>query len=749
MAWLDHTAFQARHVRQLDASRCSVELRLDGIRCGACLWLLESLPRLEPGVLRSRVDLGRSVIELEWDQARTRLSTIAGRLGRLGYDTWPVGSVAGRDAWRMQDRRWLIDLGVAAAIAANVMAIAFALYGAEFAWMDAPTRQFLQWTSVGLAALSIAWPGRLYFRNAVAAIRSRTPHVDLPIAMALAAGFGGGLGMTIAGRPGVYLESVTMLVVLLLAGRFVQFRQQRRARHELELLCALVPQSAQRVTVDGSVEEVPADALQPGDLVRVAEGDASPADGCLAQPMGHLDLQLLTGESRPVSLAQDDDVPAGTRAIGGPLLIRVVRTGDATRAAGMARLVESAMRNKARVVEFADRIAGWFLAGVIVVTAITGAVWWRVDPDRAPGIVIAMLVVTCPCALGLATPLTMVASLGKAARSGILIRGGDVLERLAWPGTIVLDKTGTVTEGRMAVLETIGNDHAIRMAAELERHGRHPVARAMAQLPGIPGARVTDVRELAGRGIEGCVDGQLVWVSNIRSVVTELPTDLASHAGRMAHACLTPAVVSVGGVPSAVVGIGDPMREDALELVESMRTRGWRVMMASGDVMPVVASVAKRLGIPDDAVHGMCTPEVKLDLIRRTHDRPAVMVGDGLNDLPAMAAADVSIAVRHGARATVDAADVSLAGGGVASIAALMDGSRRTMRTIHVNFAVSLVYNLVGAALAASGTISPLIAAILMPLSGLTVTAIALRMPRFDVPPVRSSRSAPRAEGLS
>ncbi|MBM4111644.1 MAG: cation-translocating P-type ATPase, partial [Phycisphaerae bacterium] len=532
---------------------------------------------------------------------------------------------------------------------------------------------------------------------------------------------------------------------LLLAGRFVQFRQQRRARHELELLCALVPQSAHRLTADGSVEEIPADAIQPGDLVRVADGDASPADGCLAQSTGHLDLQLLTGESRPVSLVEGDDVPAGTRAVGGSLLVRVVRTGEATRAAGMARLVESAMRSRAPVVEFADRIAGWFLVGVIVVTAITGAIWWQVDPVRAASIVIAMLVVTCPCALGLATPLTMVASLGKAARAGILVRGGDVFERLGRPGTVVLDKTGTVTEGRTAVLESYGDARAIELAAALERHGRHPVAKAIAQLPGLPDAVVTEVCEHAGRGIEGLVNGRAVRASSVHAVAAQLPQGIAAAAERFAQSCLTPVVIAVDGVPSAVVGIGDPLRTDAAALVASMRARGWKVVMASGDVKPVVASVAARLGIPGEDAHSACTPEAKLELVRTMHDHPVVFVGDGLNDLPAMAAADVSVAVRQGARATVDAADVSLAGGGIASIATLIDGSRRTMRTIHVNFAVSLLYNLAGAVLAATGTISPLIAAIMMPLSGLTVTAIALRMPRYETQSAHARRAAPHA----
>ena len=745
-AWLDHADFAARHVTEVAPGCRRAELRVDGLKCGACLWLLEALPRLAPGLLESRVDVGRAAISLEWQDGITSLGAVADRISALGYSVRPMGAAASREEWRRQDRRWLVDIGVAGAISGNVMAIAFALYGAQLSWMDDWTRQFLQWTSAALAGLAVAWPGRIYLRNAWTALRTRTPHMDLPIALALLAGLVGGTWMTASGRPGVYFESVSMLVFLLLAGRFVQFRQQRRARHEIELLCALVPQVARRVETDGRVVEVPSEALRAGDVVEVPAGESVPADGVLQGVDAHLDLQLLTGESRPVRVVAGDAVHAGVRTTSAPIRVRVTAAGDATRAAAIARMVEDAAGRRPPVVEFANRIAGWFLVAVIAVTAATGVAWWFIDPARMPGIVIAMLVVTCPCALGLATPLTMVAALGKAARAGILVRGGEVLERLAAPGTLVLDKTGTVTEGAMRVMRVAGDADAVARAAALESRSMHPVAQAIsAHAPDMGGSgalrrpahEVSAVREVAGRGIEGTVDGAVVAVGS-RSFITAgggvVDRAWSEAADAMEADGLSPAFVRVDGFVRAVVGVGDPVRRDAAGLVGSLAARGWSVWLCSGDVPALATRVGDAIGVPPGQSFGGNSPEEKLSFVSSRARHPVVMVGDGVNDLPAMAAADVGIAVRQGAQATVERADVALTGGGLAQVVSLLDGARRTMATIHVNFAISVAYNVAGAVLAATGTINPLIAAIMMPLSGLTVTAVALRMPRFRAP---------------
>jgi Cu2+-exporting ATPase len=746
-AHLDHAAFRDRHVEQLGNGRLRCEFRIDGMRCGACLWLLESMPRLESGLSSARVNLGRSTLAVEWQDGQASLSRIADRIVSLGYGVRPLGSRASREAWRIEDRAWLVKLGVAGAIASNVMAVAFALYGAEFSWMDDTLRSFLQWTSVALAALAVAWPGSIYFRNAWAAIRTGTPHVDLPIALALLAGLLGGLWTTVRGESGIYVESVAMLVFLLLVGRFTQFRQQRRARHEVELLCALVPQVARRVVAGGSgtLEEVPTDALEPGDVVDVAAGDSVPADGVLEQDSAHVDTQWLTGESRPVRMARGGMVLAGSRAIGMPMRVRVTLTGTRTRAARIAALVDRAMAERPPVVEFANRIAGWFLVAVVTAAAVAGVAWWFIDPSRALPIVVAMLVVTCPCALGLATPLTMVASLGKAARAGMLVRSGEVLERLARPGTVVLDKTGTVTEGRMAVISVWSagsaaaalERDALRCAAALEQHSAHPLARAIvlhAQGNGLAPAGASNVVEHAGAGITGQVEGASVVVGSLRmmgELGVNVSGEVRTHADAAASRGMSVAIVAMGREAVSVLGVADRVRPEAESLVAEIRRRGWDARMASGDLPEVTAEVARAIGLDAREARGGCTPEGKLQLVREIAAHPVVVIGDGVNDMPAMAAADVSIAVRQGTQSALDRADVALSGDGLMPIVALLDGARRTMRAIHVIFAISLAYNVVGASLAATGMITPLIAAVLMPLSGLTVTAVALRMPRF------------------
>ncbi len=734
-AALDHEAFAAKHCEVLEDGRKRIEMRVDGITCGACLWLLEALPRLHRGVLAARVDLGRSAIALEWTPT-TKLSEIAERLASLGYEVRPIGTRDTRHEWRRQDRAWLVDLAVAGAISVNVMAIAFALYGAEFAWMDDKSRQFFQWTSVGLALLSICWPGRIFLRNAWTALRARKPHMDLPIALALVAGVTGGIIMTAQNRSGVYLESITMLVFLLLMGRFVQFRQQRSARHEVELLCALVPQTARRVASDGALEDVPSEALEVGETIEVAPQDAVAADGMLLGGDAHFDMQLLTGESRPVRVRLGEVVSAGVRLLSEhPVRLTVTATGSRTRAAAIARMVESAMAGRTPVVEYANRVAGWFLLAVLVTAAVTATVWWFIDRNEMLPTVIALLVVTCPCALGLATPLTIVASIGKAAREGILIRGGETIERLAKRGTIVLDKTGTITEGAMHVLRSAGNPEAIRMAALVERHSAHPMAKAIVEHVSL-GTVIDDATQIAespGRGIAGRVDAHDLKIGNAMFAggSSAASVEFLDAASQMVADGLSPVHIEVDGRLEAVVGVGDPLRPDAAASVKELREDGWEIWVVSGDLEAIAKQAAVALEIPASHTRGGCTPEMKAAIVAEMSAHPIIMVGDGVNDLPAMARADVGIAVRQGAQATIALADVALASGGLKHVCALVEGARQSMRTIHVNFAISVAYNLVGGVLAATGTITPLVAAILMPLSGLTVTLVALRMPRF------------------
>lgn len=764
--FLDDASFLARHAVPAGDGLVKAELRIDGVRCGACVWLLEALPRVVAGVASLRVDGARGIVRVSWDPAQVALSRIARQVDALGYQLLPFmdPDAVGRE--RAANRAWLVRLGVAGAIASNAMAVAFALYGGLLAEMEPAFRLFFQWMSVALAVAALAFPGRVFFANAWLALRTRTPHMDLPVAFGLAAATVAGLVDTIRGAGSIYCESAAMLVFLLLVGRFVQYGRQRRAREQVELLLAIVPSVARRIErARGSAEggeiaagreggglperivEVAVESLAPGDLVEIAAGDAAPADGRLASAEAHVDLAHLTGESTPVRIERGAPVYAGARILGAPARMEVVVAGAETRAARLLELVREASDARAPVVELANRIAGWFLVTVIALALGTIAWWWpRIGLDAAFGRAIALLVVTCPCALGLATPLAVVAGIGKGARRGVLVKAGDVLERASRAGTLVLDKTGTVTEGRTEIVRWAGDREAIVDAAELEAHSAHPLARALVSFAaaggdGGPAAEprraASDVREVPGMGIEGKVGARLVRAGSMRFMdarAAVVPDAFRARAQEFALAGLAPVMIAVNGRVAAVLGVGDPIRADAAPTVARLRRAGWRVVLASGDDPLVVSGVARELGIaPADALGGL-SPEEKLALVRReTWARPVVMVGDGVNDLAALAAADVGVAVRDGVQASHHVADVCLASSGMRPLERFLAGARSTMRAIRVNLAVSLGYNLAGGALAFAGLVNPLVAAVLMPLSGLTVLVLALRIPSFDL----------------
>jgi Cu2+-exporting ATPase len=760
----DQPIFLEKYVRAIAPERSHAELRIDGLHCGACVWLLESLPKITPGLIAVRVDLSRNAVFVDWDPASLALSEVARRFDRLGYQLLAPLDPAAQGRERGIDRAWLVRIGIAAVLASNSMAVAFALYSGYFATMSEPYRLFFQWISVGIAILALVGPGRVFFANAIAAIRTRTPHIDIPVATGIFGAVASGLVNTILGEGSIYCESATMLVFLLLVGRFVQYRQQRRARQQVELITSLVPSVARRRGADGAVDEVPVESLAPGDVVEVPAGEVVPCDGTLLAAPARFDLSLLTGESRPQTILADADVWAGTRTVDRPVEVVVRVAGAQTRAGRLLAMVTEAASRRPPIVELTDRIAGWFLLGVLVAAAFTLWWTWPLGHAIAIGRAVALLVVTCPCALGLATPLAVVAAIGKAARQGVLVKGGDVLERLATPGTVVLDKTGTITEGRIAVTDVDGDRFAAVLAACVERASAHPIASAIVRhaldvaadaLRALPAA--TDVREVAGRGIEGVVTGDVHGPIRVRAgnegfvadACGRAPPWVAAAAERALGRGESPVFVGCNGEWSCVLGVGDPIRADARATIDAIRAMGWRVTICSGDHVAVARAVGRAVGLPDHDVAGGVSPEGKVSFVRdRGLASPVVMVGDGVNDLAAMAAADVGVAVRNGAQSAMHVADACLARPGLAPLERLLGGSRRTLRAIRVNLAVSVAYNVAGAALAFVGLVNPLVAAILMPVSSLTVLAIALGMPRFDgAERVHASASAARKDG--
>ncbi|MEO5799201.1 MAG: heavy metal translocating P-type ATPase [Gemmatimonadales bacterium] len=732
----DHPAFAELYVQPQIDGRSLVELYLEGVHCASCVWLVERVPLLVPGVVRAELEVRRSLARIEWDPRQQTLSQIARTLDQLGYTPHPFRGVA-RDAMRRrEDRAMLARIGVAGAIAGNVMLPALALYSGEFHGMEVAYSGLFRWVSLLLTIPALLFPGRIFFTGAIAALRTRRLHMDLPIALALGAGFARGAINTIGDSGPIYFDGVTVLIFALLVGRFLQMRGQRAAADAAELLYSLTPDSARVCDPDGSERMVPATALLPGMQIRVRAGETFPADGAVCEGATTVNSALLTGESRPVSIAAGDAVHAGTLNVAAPVTVLVDQAGSASRLARLLRQVEESALRRVPVVATADRMAGWFIAAVLILATTTFLLWHARNPAAAWDNAIALLIVTCPCALALATPLAVSVAVGRAAGSGIYIKGGDVLELLAQPGHLVLDKTGTLTEGRTTLVEWDGDERTAAMVLALEAGSSHPIADGFRRAwPGVVVPAVEGVTHHVDGGITGRVEGHTIVVGSPRFVALHTTTAPA-RIRTLTDPTLTPVAVAIDGVAVAIAGLGDQIREGVAETLAALRSRGWITTLLSGDDPVVARAVGLRLGFRVEDAIGGATPEAKLARIAawRAAGDTVVMVGDGVNDAAAIAAAHVGIGVHGGAEACLATADVYLTEPGLEPLLRLMTGSERTLGVIRRNIGWALGYNAIGLALAMSGRISPLIAAIMMPLSSLTVVLRSWLGKTFVVP---------------
>lgn len=735
----DHPAFAELYIRTGTSGLNETELLLEGVHCASCVWLVERVPLLLPGMARAELDFRRALIRISWDPAMVRLSQIGVVLDQLGYTPHPFRGMSRDRLRRKEDRRALIRIGIAGALAANVMLVSIALYSGEFHGMEGEYNVFFRWISLLLTLPSLLGPGRVFFTGAWAALRTRTLHMDLPIALALAAGVVRGAINTVTDSGPIYLDGVSILIFLLLSGRFLQQRGQRAAMDASELLFSLTPANARIVEPDGGTRDIPASALESGAEILVQVGESFPADGTISHGLTSINSALLTGESAPISAGVGDPVHAGTINMESPVRVLVRQAGENSRLANVLRQVEESTRRRAPVVALADRLSGVFVAVVLGLATATFLFWHPRDPALAWDSAIALLVVTCPCALALATPLAVTTAIGRAARNGILIKGPDALELLARPGTMVLDKTGTLTLGDPTLLYWDGEEQLKPLILGLEAGSLHPIARAFQKAwPEVPADSPEEVRHLSGRGIEGRFRNQLVAIGSPTMILAGRGTDPVP--AELRNQPLTPVMVSIDGEVVGVAGVGDPIRPDAALALRELRSRGWQLMLLSGDSPGVAQAVGAQLGFAAEEIVGGATPEIKMTMVqqlgagRNAGDGAVVMVGDGVNDAAAMAAAQVGIGVHGGAEAALATADLYLTVSGIAPLVELVDGSARTMGVIRRNLIFALIYNLLGVFLAVTGVISPLIAAILMPLSSLTVIGTSWAGLTFPTP---------------
>ncbi|WP_051676044.1 heavy metal translocating P-type ATPase [Polaromonas glacialis] len=715
----------------------------EGMHCAACALTIEDALRKVPGVLSADISAASHRGRIVWSETRVKPSGWMQAAARAGYPAVPANDAFANDRRRVETRQALWRLGVAGLCMMQVMMYAWPAYVAEPGDLAPDMAQLLRWASWVLSLPVLLFSCAPFFRNALRDLRHRRVSMDLPVAL--------GMGITFAvssmgtfeptGIFGaeVYFDSFTMFVFFLLTGRWLELRLRDRTAGALEALMNRLPDSVERRGADGAFERVAVRRLSAGDVIRVLPGEAFPADGIILEGRTLADESLLTGESRPLPRDKGGLVIAGSHNLAAPVVVRVELTGGQTRFAQIVALMESASTSKPQLAQLADRIAKPFLLLVLVAAGGAGAYWWSHDPGHALMVAVAVLIVTCPCALSLATPAAMLASAGSLARSGVLVRRLQALEALATVDTVVFDKTGTLTRDAFALGEVhtrkgISSEEALAMAAALAKDSLHPVSRALAAA-GHGGAEqgawtVRDARETAGQG----VSGRLCRAGNAASsVLARLGSarfcDVDPPATSALHACLSD---DKGWI--ATFELQEDLRPDAHATVAALTAQGVKVYLLSGDLPESAARVAWQAGI--DNSQGGCTPQDKLAFLRglQSQGHHVAMVGDGLNDGPVLAGAHVSFAFGQAVPLAQAQSDLVVMGDRLGTVAQTLVQARRTLRIVRQNLWWAAVYNAVCVPLAVAGWLPAWLAGIGMALSSLLVVLNALRLSSAATP---------------
>ena len=737
----DDPAAQAGFVRTLPDGGREVALLLEGMHCGACVWLLESWLSRQPGVGEAGVNFATRRARVVFDPAAGRVSAVLRAVAAVGYRAYPYDPMRREEFARHESRALLLRMSVALLAMMQVMMFAVPTY-VTVDGVDPEHRRLLEWASLTLTLPALLYSAAPFFHGAWRDLKLGRPGMDVPVALGLAAAFGASVWATFTGEGAVYYDSVTMFIALLLVARYVELGARRRAGDAIEAVARAQPATAERLPGfphSREAETVGAGVLAGGDFVLVRAGAPVPCDGVVTEGRAAVDEAILTGESQPRARGPGERVLAGSIARDGALVVKVTAAGEGTRLAAIERAATRAATGRPRVARVADRVARWFVAALLVLATITALVWWQIDSERALPVTFALLVVSCPCALSLATPAALAAAAGALARRQVVVTRPDALESFAQVTHVVIDKTGTLTEGRpgltdLALFRGTSRDRALALAAALEAPSEHPLAGALrAAAQGLPRAEAADVVVEPGQGLEGVVDGVPLRLGRV-SFVAALAD---GHRADATPGGPTDTLVALGDAqgPLAVFALGDRLRPGAQGLVADLRALGITPVLLSGDRQAAVTATATALGIAD--AYGDAMPEDKRDAIAALQARGAVvaMVGDGINDAPALARAQVSASLGSATPLAQWTADVVILADDLGRLTATIRHARRTLAVVRQNLLWAFAYNAVAIPAAALGHVTPLVAAIGMSASSLLVVANALRVARLEGAP--------------
>ncbi len=709
----------------------STALMIDGISCAACGWLIERHLRTLDGVVEASLNLSNHRLRVRWSDATLPLSELLAELRRIGYAAHPYQADQAAERLARENRRSMRQLGVAGLLWMQVMMATMATWPEFNIDLSPGMASILRWTALLLTTPIVFYCCTDFFRGALRDVRTRHLTMDVSVSLAIGGAYLAGIWSTVTGQGELYFDAVGMFALFLLAGRFLERRARERTAAATAQLVNLLPASCLRLDSHGHTSRILLSELRLGDRVLVQPGSLIPADGIILDGQSSIDESVLTGEYLPRARSAGDSVTAGTLNVEGTLTLQVQALGDDTRLSAIVRLLERAQSDKPRLAELADRVAQWFLLVVLITAAVVGIVWWQIDPQRAFWIVLALLVATCPCALSLATPTALTTATGTLHKLGLLLTRGHVLEGLNHIDTVIFDKTGTLTEGRLTLrdiipLSDLNADSCLELAAALENRSEHPIAKAFGRAP----LAAEAVESVPGRGLQGSVAGRALRIGQPDFVAAGYAGAAPSIPGDQGQWLL----LGDANGPLAWLVLNDRLRADAAALVQACQRRGWRTLLLSGDSSPMVADIARQLGI-QEALGGL-TPADKLAHLQRLQGKGhrVLMLGDGVNDVPVLAAADISLAMGSATDLAKTSADAVLLSNRLDSVVQLFGVARRSRRIIIENLAWATLYNGLVLPFAAIGWVTPLWAALGMSASSLLVVLNALRLTRLPSP---------------
>jgi Cu+-exporting ATPase len=716
------------------------DLEISGMTCASCAGRVEAALRKVPGVREAAVNLAAETARVAWNGQGDTAALLAA-VQKAGYGAAPQASADAVPKPRADTLAPMRLQAIAALVlTAPLMADMLAM------WADQPQWMLPAWAQAVLAGLVQFGLGARFYAGAWRAVRAGSGNMDLLVALGTSAAYGLSLWLLLSGAAHhgahqLYFEASAAVVSFVLLGKWLEARAKHRTADALDALLRLKPAQAHKLLDDGAVVEVATAALQIGDRLVVRSGEAIPADGMVIDGRASLDESMLTGESLPVEKAVGDHVVAGSVNRDGHLVLRASAVAQETMLARIVRSVTDAQAAKAPIQQRVDQVSAIFVPVVLLIALVTFALWAALGGNIETAIVnaVAVLVIACPCALGLATPAALMVGSGVAARNGILVRDAAVLERAGGIKLVAFDKTGTLTEGKPAVTElqpiNIAAQDLLRLAAALQIGSMHPLAEALRQRAGdIALPSVRDFRDHAGGGVSGVIEGRKLLLGNAR-LLREAGVDMAAHkaaAEALQGQGRTVSWLSRDGQLLGLIGFADRAKPHAADAVARLQARGIQVAMISGDSKGAATAMARLLGI--DTVEAEVLPNQKAEAIRRLQARhgAVAMVGDGVNDAPALSAADLGIAMGTGSDAAIGTAGITLMRGDPVLVADALDIAERTEATIRQNLFWAFIYNLVGLPLAAFGLLNPVLAGAAMAMSSVSVLGNALRLRRWQ-----------------